>query len=46
MFELYEEVAKQYQKPSLVYERKLITLAKKGNTTAKEELLKLDFSCS
>jgi len=39
LFELYQEVAKRYQRPSLVYERKLIALAKRGNPKAKEELL-------
>lgn len=36
MFELYEEIAKQYNKSSLKHERRLIALAKRGNNSAKE----------
>ena len=39
MFELYQRTAKQYKNLSLKDERKLISLAKKGNILAKNKLL-------
>ncbi|OIO73371.1 MAG: hypothetical protein AUJ85_08235 [Elusimicrobia bacterium CG1_02_37_114] len=39
MFECYREIVKQYKKLPLKYERRLIGLAKKGNSSAQEELL-------
>ncbi|MCX5777548.1 MAG: hypothetical protein NTX32_08030 [Candidatus Firestonebacteria bacterium] len=39
MFESYNEIAQKYKKPSLKYERRLISLAKKGRKSARDELL-------
>jgi hypothetical protein len=39
LFELYKQIAKKYKNLPLKYERKLISLAKKGNVSAKNELL-------
>lgn len=39
MFELYKQIAKQHKNLPLKDERKLISLAKKGNISAKSKLL-------
>ena len=39
MFESYNEIARMYKNPALKYERRLISLAKKGKKSAREELL-------
>jgi len=39
LFESYQKIARQYKSPPLKYERKLISLAKRGKTSAIKELL-------
>ena len=39
MFESYNKIAQKYKKPTLEFERRLISLAKKGRKSARDELL-------